>query len=107
MAWNLLLMVLGEIVWRSEWLYVLRVPDTGWVVYFWGLGVALSNLTQISARHRSTGARSTGLFLWWNFLALKKNRCRKTTASYDLILFKIPGYVSYFLSGYRLFLSCF
>ena len=32
-----------------------------------------------------------GIFL---FKKKKKGRCRKTTASYDLILLKIPGYVS-------------
>ena len=31
-----------------------------------------------------------GIFL----LKKKKKKCRKTTASYDLILLKIPGYVS-------------
>lgn len=71
------------------------VPAKGWVVYFQGLGAALPDLTQISARHRSTGARSTGLLLGWNFPAQKKKKkCRKRTASYDLILLKIPGYVS-------------
>lgn len=74
---------------------MLCVPATGWVVYFQGLGAALLDLTQISARHGSTVARSTGLLLVWNFPAQKKKgRCRKTTASYDLILLKIPGYVS-------------
>ena len=73
---------------------MLCVPATGWVVYFQGLGAALLDLTQISARHGSTVARSTGLLLVWNFPAQKKGRCRKTTASYDLILLKIPGYVS-------------
>lgn len=72
------------------------VLATGWVVYFQSLGAALLDLTQISARHGSTVVRSTGLLLVWNFPVQKKKkgRCRKTTASYDLILLKIPGYVS-------------
>lgn len=75
---------------------MLCVSGTRWVVYFQGLGATLPSLTQISARSGSTGTRSTGLFLGWNFPALKKNnkKSRKTTASYDFILLKIPGYVS-------------
>ena len=53
---------------------MLCVPATGWVVYFQGLGAALLDLTQISARHGSTVARSTGLLLVWNFPAQKKKR---------------------------------
>ena len=53
---------------------MLCVPATGWVVYFQGLGAALLDLTQISARHGSTVARSTGLLLVWNFPAQKKKK---------------------------------
>ena len=50
-------------------LYMPYVSATRWVVYFQGLGAAVPDLTQISARRGRTGARSTGGFFGWNFPA--------------------------------------